>query len=471
MSVVPVLLVFLPVIMAATSFLAEKRSNLYHSVGIGVGVCGVMILLIHRPVSLDILGIGGLIQLSYDPTSWLYVLLVCACWVLTLIYSATYIQAHYPASAARFYRLFHLTLCATTFTAFAGSPSALLIGYGATTALIYQLIGLHGSEDDRKMQRTYLLQVILPTIGILFPALLYLVIQTQNASWQDQISLAGLPALAKVLVLFGCTVGVGTNAVFPFHRWLPQSWSTPAPVTVLLHSVAAVNLGAMLLVKIVVYVLGEENVAATTQSFWKGGWLLVLLGLNAVYAAYQAWKTQNIKQRFAYSTVSQVSYTLTALLLGTPLGIQAAFLHMFSHGLAKSLLFFVAGYFRLRLNTVIISEINPYLPNNKWAILYIGFAGLSITGVPFLAGSFGKDLIVITEWTTGHYLEAFLLVVGSFINFLYIYPLVRSLFKQPNASLPRLEPIPLSYRTALGVTALLLLLFAFYYPFLITYIG
>ena len=96
---------------------------------------------------------------------------------------------------------------------------------------------------------------------------------------------------------------------------------TPTPVSALLHAVAVVKAGVFGIIKIIVYIFGINYLQEITAI----SILTVLAGFTIIFASYKAMKSTNLKQRLAYSTVSQLSYITMAASLATPLAIAAAF--------------------------------------------------------------------------------------------------------------------------------------------------
>src|SRR3970282_1332000 len=103
----------------------------------------------------------------------------------------------------------------------------------------------------------------------------------------------------------------------PSHRWLPSSMVAPTPVSALLHAVAVVKAGVFAVLKVVVYVFGVETIAGMTSVEW----LPFVAGFTIIAASIVALRSDNLKRRLAYSTVSQLSYVVLAAALLTPLSV------------------------------------------------------------------------------------------------------------------------------------------------------
>jgi NADH:ubiquinone oxidoreductase subunit 2 (subunit N) len=85
----------------------------------------------------------------------------------------------------------------------------------------------------------------------------------------------------------------------------------------------------------------------------------------------------------------------------------------------------------------------------------LAFCGASIIGIPYLPGSFGKDLMIISEMQTHHYSSVIFLICGSLINILYIFPIIKAGFFSKKVGRKNLVEIPLTMRLAIIIAVLL----------------
>ncbi|HEY8936825.1 MAG TPA: proton-conducting transporter membrane subunit [Cyclobacteriaceae bacterium] len=319
----------------------------------------------------------------------------------------------------------------------------LFIFYVIGIPLSYPLITLRGNKVAIKSGHKFLGQTLLPSFLIFLPALLI----TQNllgmvsfgagntfAQNHIDLTLGGI-----LLAMF--VIGISKNCVIPFHSWLPDTKTAPAPVSGLIHSVGTVKTGSIALIKIAIYVFGLDYIHDLTINFLTGGWLTYLCGLTAIYTAYRALRSDDLKQRFAFSTVGQLAYIILAILIGSQTGITAAMLHIVTHAIAKSCLFYVAGFYNSIYRTTSIKAIAPIMPQTRLVALVVAICGLSITGFPFLAGYYSKDLMLIEEWNSHYYASAVFLIIGSIVNIFYIIGPVKNAFKASDP-ISIVKPIP-----------------------------
>ena len=198
--------------------------------------------------------------------------------------------------------------------------------------------------------------------------------------------------------------GIAVNAAIPpLHAWLADAYPR-ATVT------GAVFLSAFT-TKSAVYLL--VRVAP--------GWeVLITLGvIMALYGVIFAVLANDIREILAYHIISQVGYMVAAVGIGTPLALNGAVAHAFSHILYKALLFMGAGVVlqatgRSRLSD--LGGLGRTMPVTLW--LYMAGA-FSISGFPLFNGFISKSMVVSAA-LDAHHQAAYLLLglasVGTFLS-------------------------------------------------------
>lgn len=394
--------------------------------------------------------ISNWIVFSLDAPSWIFVILIYLCWSMTLVYCMGYISAQFSTEAETFHRFMSATLALSIGAGMADNFFTLLIFYVASIPTIVPLLCLRNNEDSRRAANFYVHSTIWPTILIAIPTIClnfpldvpFEYIHIQQFGWSHQRS-----AIVLALII----VGFSKNCVAPFHLWLPRSSIAAAPVTAMIHSVAAVQVASIALLKIAKHVYGVELLSDLCDHVFETGWLLYLCGGTAIYTAIRAWKTQNLKERFSFSTVGQLSYIITAILIGTEQSMQGAMLHIITHSIAKLNLFFCAGAYLTSFGSVQASRVAEAIPGRRWLGITSVVSGLSIGGFPFLAGYYSKDVMLLEEIHRHHYSAAAFLLIGSLLNFVYIFPLIRATLRKSTSSTPVTETLPLPMKIAIFI--------------------
>lgn len=407
--------------------------------------------------------INQYLVLLIDKYAWFFAMVVNICWILTTIYSYSFVRYDFQKKAKRFHFFLAFILSTVLGAAFSGNLITLFMFYILSIPLIYPLVILRDNPEAHKAGRIYLLYNLLPTLLILLPAVLITSHLTHYANFGDNAitNLSSKPITASILLAM-FIIGMSKNCVFPFNRWLPNTMQTPTPIAALIHSVAAVKVGSISLIKIAVYIYHLDFLHKLNANFFMTGWLTYLCGFTALYSAYKALKTSDLKVRFSESTVSQLSYIITAILTGTPTSILGAKLHIITHSIAKCCLFFIAGFYNCVYRTVNTSQVARISPYKKWITVSVLISGLSIAGFPFLAGYLSKDLMLIEELHSGNYAAAIFLVSGSILNLFYILPLAKASFFNPKPEEIENRAIPLSMKIAIILATLIIIAISVY---------
>lgn len=457
------LIILLPLLALPVLWMLKTREKGFYYFQGAIAIVNIGLLLFH-PIENEILDFGfGHVVFLYDKYAWLYALLVNIGFLITTIYSYSFLHIHFPDRSMAFYAWLIPVISSSLANGFAGNLFTLFIFYFLSILLTYPLLVFRKTDQAYTSGKAYLKGVMIPALVIFLPAvfILYATIGWYNFSEPIPAALKENIPLASIL-LGMLVIGISKNSVMPFNMWLSKTQMAPAPVTALIHSIAAVKSGSIAIIKIAVYVYGLDLIQTLTSSFWTGGYLIGLCGATAVYAAYLALKTDNLKERFSYSTVSQLSYIIIAVLVGTKTAVLGATMHIVTHSIAKINLFYIAGFYNSTYGTISARNIGKLAPYTKWIVVAIAISGASITGFPFLAGFHSKDLMLLEEIHTGNYIAALFLLTGSFINILYIYPIVKAGFFYKSLEPIEVKSIPDGMKYAILICMGLLLTFSLY---------
>jgi hydrogenase-4 component B len=229
---------------------------------------------------------------------------------------------------------------------------------------------------------------------------------TRTGSWElgpmrEHLGLA--PLLWLAVFGFGLKAGL-----FPLHIWLPSAHaSAPSHVSAMLSGVA---------LKVGVYGIVRFTGWLPVPSSM--GWVLVGLGAaSAVLGVAFSLAQNDFKRLLAYCSVENVGIIFvgfgfalvaagqgdgaggsTALTAGAPWGrlaLAGALLHVWNHGLFKSLLFFGAGSVLHATGTREMSRLGGLWRAMPWTAALFALGSAAISGLPPLNGFVSEWLVYL----------------------------------------------------------------------------
>jgi NADH-quinone oxidoreductase subunit L len=227
------------------------------------------------------------------------------------------------------------------------------------------------------------------------------------------------PALITLcaILIFGGVAG--KSAQFPLLTWLPDAMEGPTPVSALLHSATMVAAGVYMFARIFPFF---SNSTAAMTTFLAIGTITMLL------ASTMAMVTRDIKQVWAYSTISQLGFMVMGLAAGS---YFAGIFHLTTHAGFKALLFLCSGVFIHEFETNDFFEMGRYGGRGlKVPMVCITLAAAALSGLPPLSGFFSKEAIMgglaglhNPVWLWAGLLGAFLTAYYSFrLIFSILFP-------------------------------------------------
>jgi multicomponent Na+:H+ antiporter subunit D len=195
-------------------------------------------------------------------------------------------------------------------------------------------------------------------------------------------------------------------------------------VSALLHAVAVVKAGVFTVVKVVIYVFGAETLAGVRAA----DWLPAVAGFTIVAASIVALRSDNLKRRLAYSTVSQLSYVVLAAALLTPLSVAGAVFHIAAHAVGKITLFFAAGAIYTAAHKTEVSQLDGIGRRMPWTMGAFTIGAMSLIGVPPLAGFLSKWMMFQGAAQAGNGMALAVLALSTLLNAAYFLPIVYAAF-------------------------------------------
>lgn len=383
---------------------------------------GVFIALFTKDQSvIEIFRISDSFVLSFsmDGASSVFIGLAALLWPFASLYAFEYM--HHEKREGKFFVFYTLAYGVTILLAAANNLFTMYVFYECLSLVTIPLVEHGQDKESFRAARTYMIYLI-GGASLGFAAMVMV-----NAHHADPFLLGGImdEGARDILTLrlsyaFAFLGFAAKAAVFPLCRWLPKASVAPTPVTALLHAVAVVNAGVYAVMRITYYVYGPDFMYGTyIQSI-----LLVLTAFTIAYGAIRAVRESHFKRRLAWSTVSNLSYMLSSLMLMTAGGMAAALTHMVFHGLVKIVLFFTAGAVLVCTGKTRVRELHGLAKHMPVTFAAFLIAGLALTGLPPLCGFFSKFMLIDEMLAFGSWqgiVCASALIVSAVCTAVYIF--------------------------------------------------
>ena len=361
------------------------------------------------------------IAFNVEPLGLIFAILASGLWMVTHLYGIGYMRGNKEKNHARFFACFCFAIFSVIGIAFSANMFTLFLFYEALTFSTYPLVAHKGSVEALRGARTYLGILVGTSICIQLVAVIWTYAITGTLDFTHGGILEGHISNSMVPILLALyAFGIGKAALMPFHRWLPAAMVAPTPVSALLHAVAVVKAGVFTMLKIGIYIFGIDFMAGTGAS----DWLMWLAAYSILVASVIAMTKDNLKARLAYSTISQLSYITLGMALATSMGVIGGGLHMVTHAVGKITLFMCAGSIYVATQKTKISQMTGL--GRCMPITFIAFliGSLSIIGLPPLAGSWSKWLLIVASADAEQIAMMVVLLISSLLNVAYLLPLV-----------------------------------------------
>ncbi len=356
-----------------------------------------------------------------DPVSLLMLTVVCAISFLVQIYSLGYMAG--DPGFSRYYAYMSLFAWAMITLTISPTMLQLYIFWELVGLASYLLIGFwyekfSASEAGKKafvMTRVGDVAFLLGLLLVLLHMGNLNILEMNGPAVAGQMPPATL-TLAAILIFGGV---VGKSAQFPLMTWLPDAMEGPTPVSALLHSATMVAAGVYLFARL--FPFFELSPSAMT--------LFLAIGtITMLMASTMALVARDIKQVWAYSTISQLGFMVMALAAG---GYFAGVFHLTTHAGFKALLFLCSGVFIHHFGTNDMFELGQSGGRSlKIPMICMTIAAAALSGLPPFSGFFSKEAIMgaLAEldnpvWLWAAFLGAFLTSYYSFrLIFIMLFP-------------------------------------------------
>lgn len=246
------------------------------------------------------------------------------------------------------------------------------------------------------------------------------------------------PLLMSVTLI---VVGIAIkSALFPFHGWLPNAYASATTSGSAVQSGLISKGYVLLLIKLICRVFTLETMRQLHILQ-----VLFVLGLaGMLFCSVRALQEQSVKRMLGYSSAAQVAYIFMGIGLGSTVGLVAACYQILAHTFTKPMLFTSAGVLiRASGGQKNWAAQRGTARKNPLAGVAFTVGGLSLCGLPLLAGFSAKYYLGMAAMDSPGKLLAALLVLGgsSVLNALYYLPAIVAIWFKPAEDRPEPEKV------------------------------
>jgi len=414
-----------------------------------------------EPVSGYAIGIGY----EVDALSMFFALLVVTTVLLSAIYSVKYMERDH-----------HLGHYYTLFLMLAGSVLGLVLTgdvfnmFVMIEIMTFASVALTAFRNNKfGALEAGFKYLIVGSIGSSMTlagiALLYAQCHTLNMA---QLSAALTNSLTPTTILAFALMfaGFGVKSyIVPFHAPAADAYMT-APTSVSMVFSGMVNKAGVYGMIRLVYVIFRAMDLAPLQL------LLATLGTATMFIGVtMALAQHDFKRLLAFHSISQIGYVITAISLGTVLGLEAGLFHAMNHTLFKGLLFLTAGAVLYAAGTTDLDKLGGLSKRMPKTTICFLVGAFSISGLPPFNGFASKWMVYQATYekaaTTGNFAYAFVTIAALVVSVMTLASFIKVtqavFFGQLPEELKDVKEVPMMMRLPMWIMSVLCILSGVFY--------
>ncbi|MCR4437534.1 MAG: proton-conducting transporter membrane subunit [bacterium] len=401
---------------------------------IGLSLAAVQVLVggavvTDRPL-MTVPGLGASLVLSIDALSAVFLLLISLLGTMSALYATRFMALPLYAglSLRAFYPFFLCFLAAISCIVVTADLFFFFIFWEIMTLTSYVLVIFNKDQAERTRAgfKYFFMTHVATTLMFVGAVIVYT--QSRSFAFSDLgAAMAGMVQEQRGLLHIALTfffVGFSTKAgILPFGDWLPDAYpAAPAP--------AAATFGGIMS-KIGLYgllrVFFSPGTVAEIDKPW--GLVMALCGTLSIFlGSMTALAQDDTKKLLSFSVVGQMGYLLLGIGIGlyflpsaplwATIALVATLFHLVNNVLFKSCLFYNAGAVYYRSGTRDLNLVGGLARLMPISATTAVIAGLSMAGMPLLAGFSSKWLFFQASLQAGVRMPLFMLLalVALFIS-------------------------------------------------------
>jgi proton-translocating NADH-quinone oxidoreductase chain M len=389
-------------------------------------------------------------SVGVDGISLVLILLTAILQIATVVYS--WGETHRPGP---YFGLVMLTClgCVGVFVAL--DILLFFLFWEAVLVPMFFIIGYWGGPNRRYAALKFFVYTHVASI-VMLVGLLALVFYSGASSFDFSSVYAAARTLApevQVFLFLALFFGFAVKfPIVPFHTWLPDAHvEAPTGGSVLLAGLL-LKLGGYGLIRWAVEVLPSALHAVQPLLF-------LIAFLSIVWGSVLSLAQRDLKRLVAYSSINHMGIVLLAIALDSSLGLLAAVLLMFAHGIVSGLLFMSSGSIHHQYGTRDIATLGGITPSAPALSTMVMAGSLASLGLPALISFPAEFTAFLATWDGLGYWVLLPLAVLVVTAAFYLWMMQRVLFGPPKAVPPDAHDVPWYEGAGMGLLVAATVLF------------
>ncbi|MBS28777.1 MAG: Na+/H+ antiporter subunit D [Alphaproteobacteria bacterium] len=291
----------------------------------------------------------------------------------------------------------------------------LYVWFEVTLISSFGLMVLGGRREQLDGAVKYaFLNLLATTLLLIAIALLYGM--TGTLSMADLSGkVANLPDDAPVetiALLFLVSLGM-KSALFPLHFWLPAAYHTPLPTVSAIFAALLTKVGVYSLLRVFMIVFPDGGEIAREAMVWIAVATMIVGALGALAEA-------DIRRVISYTVMSGVGVMVGGLAIGTELALIGTTFYIIHSIIVSAALFMAAGMVARAGGGTRIGDLAGLYKGAPFIAVAFLISGLSLAGVPPLAGFWPKVYLVQAGLQAGEYAIVAGVLASGFLTLILV---------------------------------------------------
>ena len=291
----------------------------------------------------------------------------------------------------------------------------LYVWFEVTLISSFGLMVLGGRREQLDGAVKYAFLNLLATTFLLIAiALLYGMTGTLNmADLAGKVAaLPGDAPVETIALLFLVSLGMKA-ALFPLHFWLPAAYHTPLPAVSAIFAALLTKVGVYSLIRVFMVVFPDGAAFAHEAMIWIAVATMIVGALGAL-------AEPDIRRVISYTVVSGVGVMVGGLAIGTELALLGAVFYVVHSIIISAALFMAAGMIARAGGATRIADLSGLYKGAPYLAVAFLICGLSLAGVPPLAGFWPKVYLVQAGLEAGAYGIVAGVLISGFLTLMLV---------------------------------------------------